>query len=347
MGKYSAEKKIALQYINAIEECEISDLSKVLSEYVSDDYEMRSVYPFREMNGADEAAKSVWAPMRTALSSISRRQDIFIAGDNMYSDEVWLMSMGHFVGLFDEEWLGIRPTAKMASLRYVEFICVTDGKITKSCLHLDLIGLMQQAGMYPLPPSTAEFFVYPGPRRHNGLLFEDADPASSEASLALVSRMCDDLVDGGLVNETEDPIDFDYSVEVYSRTFSKKMTWYGPCGIGATYTISRYIQQHQGPFSDGLGDMRFVGHKVRFAEGDFAAWFGWPNLTNRNKGGYLGMTEGKEAAGMFVVDVYSCNDNMIDENWVFIDLPYWFKQQGLDVFARTSSILNPKAENKK
>lgn len=347
MGNYTEQKKIAQAYMDAIQDCPIAEIEKTLAQHISSDCEVRSVYPFRELEGPKAVAEAIWTPMRTAISSLERRQDMFIAGDNLFGDEVWVMSMGHLVGLFDEEWLGIRPTAKLVSLRYVEFICVEHGTITRTCLHLDLIGLMQQAGMYPLPPSTAQYYIYPGPRRHNGMLLEDADPAQGAATLDLVNRMCDDLVNGGLVSESEDVVDHDYSVEVYGRTWKKNMYWYGPCGIGATYTLDRYIQQHQGPFSDGLCDMQFVGHRVRFAEGNFAAWFGWPNLKNRNRGGYLGMIEGKEPAGMFVVDVYSCYEGQIEENWVFIDLPFWFKQQGLDVFQRTSTILNPKEAQKK
>jgi len=29
------------------------------------------------------------------------------------------------------------------------------------------------------------------------------------------------------------------------------------------------------------------------------------------------------------------------ENWIFIDIPYWLKQQGLDILERTQKILNP------
>lgn len=343
MGKFTSAKQTALEYFEALENCEVGAAAEVLERYTAPGYQMRSVYPFRELAGARAAAEKVWVPMRTALSSMQRRQDILMAGENLYApDEVWVMSMGHFTGLFDREWLGIRPTGKMASLRYAEFICVEGGKIKESCLHLDLIGLMQQAGAYPLPPSTAQYFIYPGPKRHNGLLFEDAPEEESRATLELVSRMCDDLVKGGLVSESDDVIDAAYTERVYARTFSPKMTWYGPCGIGATYTIPRYVEQHQGPFSDGLTDMKFVGHRVRFAEGKFACWFGWPNLRNRNKGGYLGMPTGKEPAEMYVVDVYSCQEGMIEENWVFIDIPWWLKQQGLDVFQRTERILNRK-----
>ena len=56
------------------------------------------------------------------------------------------MSMGHLMGLFDQDFLGIRHTRKMASLRYAEFSCVENGKICKSGMFVDLIGLMIQAG---------------------------------------------------------------------------------------------------------------------------------------------------------------------------------------------------------
>ena len=44
---------------------------------------------------------------------------------------------------------------------------------------------------------------------------------------------------------------------------------------------------------------------------------------------------------MQVVDVYRREGDKLAENWIFIDLPYWLKQQGLDVLGRTRQILNP------
>ena len=205
--------------------------------------------------------------------------------------------------------------------------------MAKTGLFLDLMGLMHQAGMYPLPPMTGNYFIYPGPRDHNGLLFEDAPEEKTRETLALVKRMCDEL---NAENDT-----MYCPPEVYEHSFSEEMIWYGPCGIGASYTIPRYLRQHQWPFSAGLSGKTFNGHVVRFAEGDFACWFGWPNLTNMAVGGFLGMNAGGTAADMQVVDVYSCKDGKIQENWVFIDLPWWLKQQGLDVFSRTETILNP------
>ncbi len=44
---------------------------------------------------------------------------------------------------------------------------------------------------------------------------------------------------------------------------------------------------------------------------------------------------------MQVVDVYCYRGDKLPENRVLIDLPWWLKQQGLDVFERTAGILNP------
>ena len=67
-----------------------------------------------------------------SLRHVQRRLDIFIAGTNEISGEIWVMSMGNLMGLFDEDWLGIPRTRKMANLRYAEFSCVENGKITRT-----------------------------------------------------------------------------------------------------------------------------------------------------------------------------------------------------------------------
>ncbi len=335
MSKYQASKAIVRSYFDALENASAKTVTDVLQEFTSEDYLWRGVYPFREQQGAATVAETFWAPLIKSLTRMQRRQDIFIAGTNEFSDEQWVMSMGNFMGLFDEDWLGIRHTCKVANLRYAEFNCIENGKISKTGLFIDVIGLMVQAGSYPLPPSTGVYFNYPGPRTHDGLLFEDANEKESEATLALVNEMVDDLI---ALNESGS---MGCPPDVLERTWSKDMIWYGPAGIGATYTIPRYQDQHQLPFRNNLADKKFVGHICRFAEGNFACFFGWPNLSNTPLGGWLGLPGGNVNAAMQVVDVYRREGDKLAENWVFIDIPYWLKQQGLDVLDRTQKIVNP------
>lgn len=341
MSQYQAAKQLVRNYFEAMEHASPDTVTQVLQQYTSDDYLWRGVYPFLEQSGADAAANIFWIPLLRSIHRMQRRQDIFIAGTNAYADEQWVMSMGNFMGLFDADWLGIPHTRKLVNLRYAEFNCVEDGKITKTGLFVDVIGMMTQAGAYPLPPSTGTYFNYPGPRTHDGLQFDEADPESGKATLALLNRMVDDL---STLNESGS---MTCPPEVLERTWSKDMLWYGPAGIGATYTIPRYQEQHQLPFRENLADKQFNGHVCRFAEGNYACFFGWPNLSNTPIGGWLGLPGGNINATMQVVDVYRREGDKLAENWVLIDLPYWLKQQGLDVLERTTGIMNPQAKQEK
>jgi len=145
--------------------------------------------------------------------------------------------------------------------------------------------------------------------------------------MALVNEMIADL---NALNESGDRC----PPEILQKTWHDDMIWYGPTGIGATYTIPRYQEQHQYPFRTQLKDKVFNGHIARFAEGNYAGFFGWANLTNTPTGGFLGLPGNDTRADMRVVDIYRRDGNKLAENWVFIDLLHWLSMQGLDVLKR-------------
>jgi hypothetical protein len=41
---------------------------------------------------------------------------------------------------------------------------------------------------------------------------------------------------------------------------------------------------------------------------------------------------------MRVIDIYRRQGDKLAENWVFIDLPHWLIQQGVDILKRTTDI---------
>ena len=184
-----------------------------------------------------------------------------------------------------------------------------------------------------LPLQTGSSFICPGPRTHDGLLFEPQDPQESARTLELVNRMI-----GGLDKLNKSGEDCP-PPESLAETWHEDMIWYGPAGIGASYTIRRYQEQHQYPFRKGLKDKVFNGHICRFAEGNYAGFFGWPNLTNTPVGGFMGLPASDVPADMRVVDIYRRQGDKLAENWVLIDLPWWLKQQGVDIFERIKKIL--------
>ncbi len=323
---FQAEKALVRAHYDALAKATPDNVAAVLAERTSPDWHWRGMHPFYEQHGAQAVADSFWSPFLSAMSPVQRRQDIFIAGRNEIDgfQSVWVISMGHLMGLFDAPFLGIKPNRRIAMLRYAEFNKVVDGKIVETALFCDLIHLMRQAGQYPLPPQTGMHLVQPGPATHDGLLFDDADPAMGDKTLALINTMIGDI------NAHQK---YSTPQEELAQCWHDDMIWWGPEGIGATYTIDRYIAQHQGPFRTQIKDRVYNGHLCRLAEGNFGGFFGWANLTVTNAGGYLGMPAG-EPAEMRVVDMYRRDGDKLAENWIFIDILHFLAMQGLDVLER-------------
>jgi len=259
--------------------------------------------------------------------------DIFMAGRNEIDgfESVWVTSMGHLMGLFDNEWLGIRPSRKMAFLRYCEFNKIEGGKITETAMFFDIPHIMMQVGLNPFPPQTAAHLVQPGPMTHKGLMFEEQDSAEGEKTLAAINFMIEDMRDWK--HSKTLPI-----VDELRRSWNEDMIWWGPAGIGATYSIERYAEQHSGPFRAGFKDRKSNGHLCKFAEGKFGGFFGWPNLTLTPSGGFMGMPATEKPGDMRVIDMYRREGDKLTENWIFIDLLHFWHQQGIDILARATGI---------
>jgi hypothetical protein len=334
MADYHSSKQFVLDYFDQLEAATADSVAEVLHNKLSEDCEFFGCHPFNEQQGPQAIAGAFWQPLLHSFTAMQRRQDIFMAGTNEISGDEWVMSMGHFMGLFDNDWLGIRASRKMVMLRYAEFNCVQNGRIVKTGMFCDIIGLMQQVGMNPMPPQTGASMVYPGPRTHDGVQLGEHPAEEGQATLALLNRMIADL--DALNKSGEDKCPPEYM----AQTWSEGMIWYGPAGIGSTYTIPRYQQQHMYPFREGLTDKVYNGHVCRFAEGNYACFFGWPNLSHTPTGGFMGLPGGNRT-DMRVVDVYRREGDKLLENWVLIDIPYWLKKQGLDILDRTQKILNP------
>ena len=294
----------------------------------------RGFHPFGELTGPDAVADQFWAPLRKSLTRLQRRQDIFFAGRNELDGfaGTWVVSMGHLMGLFDRPWLGISPTGKMAFLRYCEFNKVENGRIVETAMYFDIPHLMMQAGLNPFPPQTAAHLVQPGPLTHDGLLFEDAPEAEGQTTLAAINAMIGDLGTwrSGLPLEEE-----------LAQTWHDDMIWWGPAGIGSTYTIERYTKQHSGPFRAAFTDRSKTTHIARLAEGHYGGFFGWPNFTARHTGGFMGMPGSDKPGEMRVIDIYRREGDKLAENWIFIDLLHFWKTQGVDVLKRTVEIADP------
>jgi predicted ester cyclase len=334
MPDLQAAKAVTRSFTDSFDSAEIADKLAILQAHTTADYTWRGLHPFNEQPNAQGALDSFWTPLLTSLTSLQRREDVFFAGTNDCDghDTVWTCSMGHFMGLFDAPWLGIQPTGKIAFLRYAEFHRIEDGKIAETALFCDILHLMQQAGQYPTDHQTAAHFIQPGPRTHDGLLENAQDPAEGKTTLALVNAMASMISSVNTLMNDPDATPPTPQDEL-AQHWHKDMSWYGPAGIGATYTIERYIEQHQQPFRRELSNRIFNGHVARLAEGKYCGFFGWPNLTVTPTGTYAGLKGKGQPADMRVVDIYRRDGDKLAENWIFIDMLHFFKMQGHDILA--------------
>ena len=305
-----------------------NDLGRVFDDYFADDCVWRGFHPFNEIKGAQQVVTEFWNPLHHSLKSLQRREDIFFAGSNEIDgdDSVWVVSMGHFMGLFDEAFLGIQPTNKMAFMRYCEFNRMKDDRVQETALYFDIPQLMLQAGYQPFPIQTGAHLIQPGPMTHDGLLYDEQPVEDGRATLSAINAMIKDLGQWDLGLSLEDEL---------RRTWHEDMIWWGPTGIGATYTIERYAKQHAGPFRAGLTDRSKTRHIARLAEGHYGGFFGWPNFTARPTGGFMGMPACDQPGEFRVIDIYRRADNKLAENWIFIDLLHFWKCNGLDILKRT------------
>ena len=334
MSSFENEKKLVLEYFNSIDNSNNENLINRISQYTSDDFKMRCTHPFNELNGAEQVANNLWVPIKNSFKPIQRRMDIFYAGINSLdtNEGKWVTSMGHLMGIFNKPFFGIQPNFKSILLRYAEFYKVENDKITEGAIFLDIINLMQQLGLSVIPESTGLVGITPGPMNHKGLKLNISENAESRKTLELIHRMRDRLVKESKMKSVKDELELDWHND---------MIWWGPGGIGASYTIDGYIKGHTKPFQDGLEFIKFGGHILSSAEDDLGGWFGWPNLIMKTKGGYLGLTNASDIESeMRVVDLYRRDGDKIAENWIFIDHLHFLKLLGIDLLERNKQLSN-------
>lgn len=326
MGDFQAEKQLVRDFHSRLDSAPIDAICTVMNSVSDGSLLWHGYHPIGQLHGADEVASGFWKPLRRALSALQRRDDIFFAGRNEIDGfaSTWVVSMGHLMGLFDAPWLGIAPTGKLVMLRYCTFHRVEGNRITETAMFFDIPHLIRQAGHRVFGTQTAQFLVQPGPRTHSGLLVGPQPKDEGVETLRAINAMVKDIGTWELGLPLEEEL---------RRTWHDDMLWWGPEGIGASYTIERYAKQHSGPFRAAFSNKSKINHVARLAEGHYGGFFGWPNFSADLTGPFMG----RDATGLRgefrVIDIYRREGDKLSENWIFIDMLHFWKTQGIDVLA--------------
>lgn len=281
--------------------------------------------PIDDLQGLGALQQDFWQPLSRALLNIERMPYIQIAGQSDGSNDHWIAATGVFVGNFVAPLFGIPATGKAAYLRFTELVQLKDDKVATGYIILDVLDLMDQAGVNPLRPSLGKTGTILPPSTFDGLNPQIVSPEHTQASMQLVKAMLSELgrFDGESLQSMQ--------LEKY---WHPDFVWYGPAGIGTTRGIPDFRLRHQGPFVFSFPD-RVVDHCAMFiAEGSYAATGGWPHMHGTHtSGGWLGLPPSGQYVSLRVMDIWRREGDLLKENWVAIDIIDICRQMGLDVFA--------------
>ncbi|MEM1144022.1 MAG: ester cyclase, partial [Pseudomonadota bacterium] len=191
--------------------------------------------------------------------------------------------------------------------------------------------LMMQAGVWPLSPSLGREWHVPAPATQDGLVFGVDRDANTQASFDLVLAMCESL--GNYATGGVEAMALD-------RYWHPRCSWYGPSGIGSARGIQGFRNWHQIPFLNGMPDR--VGNAAEghmFADGDYVGFTAWPGMfMTISHGGWLGIAPNNKKIEMRSLDFWRCENGLIRENWVLVDILDVYRQIGVDVFERMREL---------
>ena len=326
-----ANKRRVIDIMQQMVNAPLGDLEEATSTAYSMEADVSVSHPINELHGPAEIDVHVWKPLRRAIPDLERRDDIIAGG--IYRDTNWIACLGHYVGTFEQDWLGIPATRGVVAVRFAEGHELHEGKITRSYVFIDFLDLMRQAGYWPIAPSLGCEMRWLPPMTRDGVVLTPQESAISRESIERVLRMHNALGFYKGKPPTREALDDMEMVKHWHPNF----IWSGAGGIGVTRGLKGYEDHHQIPFLAAFPDRRGsdIGHFIRIGDGRYVVTGGWGYLQATHTGdGFLGMPATGKHVAMRVMDFYRCDDTTIVENWVPFDIPHLLLQMGVDVFGR-------------
>ena len=83
---YQAEKQVVRDYHAALDSTSGADMLNAVGQYVASDYLWRGYHPFSEMTSLNDVIAEFWMPLKSCLTRLQRREDVFFAGKNVTED---------------------------------------------------------------------------------------------------------------------------------------------------------------------------------------------------------------------------------------------------------------------
>ncbi|NWF71055.1 MAG: ester cyclase [Chloroflexi bacterium] len=328
MPDHQANKQLIQKFRSALYDCDMSRLKSQLHEVFAPDARVHLAYPFEDLDGPDALFEQAYQPLIAAIPDLERRDFIVMAGES--GGQEWVGCAGFYTGVFEKAWLDIPPTQHAVAMRYHEFFRIEAQKVVEMQALWDIPQVMMQAWAWPMTPSLGVEWLVPGPATQDGIITAPYDKARADASVQLVSAML-----AGLKRSPQG-----IAAMQLERYWHPKMLWYGPAGIGTGRRISGFRLWHQIPFLNGMPDRGSIpGAGALFGDGDYVGFTAWPGMKMTLSGdGWLGIAPANQAITMRSLDFWRCENGLIRENWVLVDLLHVYHQIGVEVLARMREL---------
>ena len=286
----------------------------------SPDCDFNAGAPVDHCAGAEAILSGFWAPLIRAFPDLERRTDILMGG--AFKDGDWITTTGNFVGHFENPLYGLAPSGRPHFIRYGWFDRIVGDQVVESYVLLDLTRLMIETGAWPLRPQLGESWS-PAPATQDGIMLDGQNAGESDKSLKLVEAMI-----AGLMSYDGQSL----ASMGMRRFWTPQFGWYGPGGIGSARGHADYERAHQGPFLKTFPDRIGGNHKCRIGEGHYVASTGWPSINATHTGdGWIGIPATGKRITQRIMDYWRREDEMLVENWVFIDMINLLGQFGIDL----------------
>ena len=312
----------------ALYDCGASVLKDQLHQVFAPDCDIHLAFPFEDLDGPDGLFEGAYKPLLAAIPDLERRDFIVMAGQSEGNN--WVGCAGFYTGVFEQPWLDIPPTQHVVAMRYHEFFRFENDQVVEMQALWDIPQLMMQANAWPMTPSLGVEWLVPGPATQDGLITPPYNKAKADESVQLVLDMLTAL---GRSHQGVDAMELD-------RYWHPKMCWYGPAGIGTNRRISGFRNCHQIPFLKAMPDREAIlSEGALLGDCDYVGFTAWPGMRMTISGdGWLGIAPSHQEITMRSLDFWRCENGLIRENWVLIDLLHVYDQIGVDVFSRMREL---------
>ena len=221
------------------------------------------------------------------------------------------------------DWKGalgpLAPTGKRTTVRITDFyVGAADGRIARNYMMIDLLDLLRQQGIHPLPLSPLPQGRV-SPPQGDGIPAPLARYARSTAQADDTRRVVEAMLAAEWVGTST-------SLEYWK---AEDLVWYGPVPFGLASGGEQFKTHFLKPFHAAFGQSRALVLDAFACEGQYCAARG--TFSGVHTGSWLGFAPSGKTLSLEFGMHWRVIDGLIAESWAIFDLPKMLLPLGVDL----------------